>query len=143
MSATPALPATMKAIVFTGSGRAELRDWTLQEPPLRDDEIAGRALVTLTSPGTELNAFVAPREQPALSGYAAVMEVDTVGAAVTDARAGDRFFVMGPHASRQRKSRSCAVRVPDGLPAEAAVFCRLLGVSWTTLVTTTATTRPA
>ena len=140
MSATASalLPSTMRAIAFTGPERAELVDWPLDQAPLRADEVAGRTLVTLVSPGTELNGYLAERTTPGLSGYTAVMEIDTVGADVSDLKPGDRVFCMGPHAARQRTARSMAVPLPAGLAPTVAVFARLMGVSWSTLVTTTA-----
>jgi threonine dehydrogenase-like Zn-dependent dehydrogenase len=128
----------MKAVAFTTKERAELVDWPFDDSPPRAEEIIGRSLVTLVSPGTELNGYIADRTEPGLSGYAAVIEVEAVGPDVKDIRPGDRVFCMGNHVSRQRTTRSGVVPVPVGLDAEVAVFCRLMGVSWTTLVTTTA-----
>jgi threonine dehydrogenase-like Zn-dependent dehydrogenase len=135
---TTATAAAMRAIAFTAKESAELVDWPLDPAPLRADEVAGRTLATLASPGTELNGYLAERAQPALSGYSAVFAVDEVGAEVTDVRPGDIVFAMGPHASRQRVHRSMVVPVPRGLDPAVAVFCRLMGVGWSTLTTTTA-----
>lgn len=138
MTVTAALPTSMRAVAFTAKERAELVDWACDASPLRDDEIAGRTLVSLVSPGTELNGYIAERSQPGLSGYAAVFEVDAVGAGVRDVRPGDRCFTMGNHVSRQRCTRATAVPLPHGLDARVAVFCRLMGVGWSTLTTTAA-----
>jgi threonine dehydrogenase-like Zn-dependent dehydrogenase len=129
----------MKAIAFTATERAELVDWPFDDSPPRADEIIGRSLVTLASPGTELNyGYRAARTAPGLSGYAAVITVEAVGPDVKDIRPGQTVFCMGNHVSRHRTTRPQVVPVPAGLAAEVAVFCRLMGVSWTTLVTTTA-----
>ncbi len=128
----------MRAIAFSGPERAELVDWPLDQNPLRADEVAGRTLVSLVSPGTELNGYLAERAKPSLSGYTAVMEIETVGKDVTDLKPGDRVFCMGPHAARQRTARSMAVLLPTGLAPTVAVFARLMGVGWTTLTTTIA-----
>jgi threonine dehydrogenase-like Zn-dependent dehydrogenase len=135
---TTATAAPMRAIAFAAKELAELVDWPLDAAPLRADEVAGRTLATLASPGTELNGYLAERSQPALSGYASVFEIDEVGADVRDLRPGDVVFAMGPHASRQRVHRSMAVPVPRGLEPTVAVFCRLMGVGWSTLTTTIA-----
>jgi threonine dehydrogenase-like Zn-dependent dehydrogenase len=139
MSATTAAPV-MRAIAFTGSGRAELVDWPWDPAPARADELVGRTLVTLASPGTELNGYLAERAEPALSGYAAIIEVEQVGSDVRDVRPGERVFCMASHASRARCSRAAAVPVPAGLDPAIAVFCRLMGVGWSTL--STAAARP-
>jgi threonine dehydrogenase-like Zn-dependent dehydrogenase len=128
----------MNAMAFTGARRAELIDWPDPTGPLPPGEVEGRTLVTLTSPGTELNGFIADRNTPALSGYAAVFEIERVGAAVNDLQPGDRVFCMGNHVSRQRCARGNCVPLPAGLAPETAVFCRLMNVSWTTFQTTTA-----
>jgi threonine dehydrogenase-like Zn-dependent dehydrogenase len=67
--------------------------------------------------------------------------VAAVGDGVKDVRAGQIVFFMGQHKSWQRFKRSEMVFVPNGLKPEAAAFCRLMGVSWATLITTSA--RPA
>jgi threonine dehydrogenase-like Zn-dependent dehydrogenase len=128
----------MKAMAFTGARRAELMDWADPTDPLPPGEIEGRTLVTLTSPGTELNYFIAERQTPALSGYAAVFEIERVGAEVKDLQPGDHVFCRGNHVSRQRCHRGNCVPLPAGLAPEMAVFCRLMNVSWTTFQTTTA-----
>ncbi len=140
MTALPqSAPATMRAIAFTARERAEVIDWPLDTSPLRADEVAGTTLVSLASPGTELNClYLAERTEPALSGYAAIFRIDAVGAEVNDLKPGDVVFCMGNHVSRQRHSRSWVVPVPAGLDPAVAVFCRLMGVSWSTLITTTA-----
>src|SRR4051812_13967592 len=109
IAATATATSTMRAIAFTGPGRAELVDWPLDPAPLGTDEVSGRTLVTLVSPGTELNGYLAERAAPGLSGYTAIMEVDAVGSEVHDLAPGDRVFCMGPHASRQRAPRAMVV----------------------------------
>ena len=129
-------------LLFHGSKRIELVDWPLGDSPLKENEVAGRTLVSLISPGTELNAaFAAERGSPTLSGYAAVMEIDQAGAAVTTFKPGDRVFLLGPHRARQRQVAEQVIPLPAGVEPAVAVFARLVGVSWTTLTTTRA--RPA
>ncbi len=135
-------PANTQSLVFHGGKRVELIDWPISAEPLKANEISGRTLASLVSPGTELNSiFDAALTKPALSGYAAVMEIDAVGSAVTTLKPGDRTFIMGPHRARQRGLASGAIPIPQNLSPEVAVFIRLMGVTWTTLTTTRA--RPA
>jgi len=136
---TATLPDQMRAIVITAPELVEYRDWPCDATPLGEQEVAGRTLVSLMSPGTELHNYCThDREQAQLSGYAAVVELDACGAAVTDLRPGDRVFCMGQHASRQRLQREQAWQLPAGIDPAIAVFARLAGVSWTSLTTTDA-----
>jgi len=131
-----------KAIMFHGSRQVRLVEEPLDTSPLAADEVAGRTLVTLVSPGTELNwAFDAKLEKPISGGYAAVFEVEALGVAVTDLKVGQHVFCMGEHRSHQRKPCTQVLPLPQGLAPETAVFARLMGVNWTTLTTTAA--RPA
>ncbi|MCX5658465.1 MAG: zinc-binding alcohol dehydrogenase [Planctomycetota bacterium] len=142
------VPGRMKAVVFAAPQQAELSDWDCDGSPLAPDDVAGRTLASLVSPGTEINfayagvdgipGGVSKVKYPTLSGYAAIVEVDAVGADVKDLKPGDHVFQMGTHASRQRGKRANVIPVPAGLSAETAVFARLMGVTWSTLVTTTA-----
>jgi threonine dehydrogenase-like Zn-dependent dehydrogenase len=126
----------MKAIVIVARQRAELVEQPDDTVPLKPDEVAGKTRVTLVSPGTELNYWSSDRAQPV--GYAAVMTVDAVGADVRDIHLGDRVYCSGLHASRQRFPRARVCIVPADLADEVAVFCRLMGVGWSTLATTAA-----
>jgi threonine dehydrogenase-like Zn-dependent dehydrogenase len=128
-------------IIFPAPGRAELEQVPSDSRPLGPDEIAGRTLATLVSPGTELAIYqgrYAGAKFPFAPGYAAVFEVQAVGQQVKDLAPGDGAFCMGPHRSFQRASRGEAIAVPGGLAAESAVFARMIGISMTTLATTRA-----
>jgi threonine dehydrogenase-like Zn-dependent dehydrogenase len=61
-----------------------------------------------------------------------------VGCEVDDLRPGDRVFAMGGHCSHSRFPRREVLPVPPGLAPETAVLARLMGVSMSTLTTTTA-----
>jgi len=61
-----------------------------------------------------------------------------VGQDVADVRAGDLMFGMGPHRSFQRFARADVLPLPPGLSPASAVFARMMGVTMSTLVTTTA-----
>jgi 2-desacetyl-2-hydroxyethyl bacteriochlorophyllide A dehydrogenase len=129
----------IKAVVFSGERRAELADWSFDDTPPTRDQIVGRTLVSLISPGTEINAvFDTPAHPPRVCGYATIIEIESVGPEVTEFRPGDRVHCMGQHQARNRTVQGHAVRVPDGLDPHVAIFSRLMGVSWTTLSTTDA-----
>lgn len=129
---------TGHAIVITAREHAELQEVPRPDQPLGPNEVEGRTLATLVSTGTELAACYQAQAFPQWPGYAAVFQVEAVGSQVRDLRVGDCAFCMGPHRSFQRVPQEAAVRVPHGLAPETAVFCRLMGVTMSTLVTTTA-----
>ncbi len=132
----------MKRIVFAAAERAELVEAEDSSGPLAPDEIEGRTLFTAVSAGTELYSYgthdAEKRKYPVRPGYAATFLVEKVGGEVTGVRPGDIVFTSGGHASRQRAKVSRTAPVPAGLPPEKAVITRLMGVSWSTLVTTRA-----
>ena len=127
------------AVMITAQEKAELRTVERDARPLDADELAGRAIVTLISAGTELaSAYQATSGFPRGAGYAAVFEIEAVGNEVNDIHAGDYVFCMGGHRSYQRAKRNGVLPLPQGLAPETAVFARLMGVSMSTLTTTTA-----
>lgn len=130
-------------ITFTARERAELLTLDADPTPLGADEVTGPTLVSLVSPGTELNSHYLGTAFPCHPGYAAVFRVDAVGGNVTDLAAGDVVLTSGPagiggHRSRQRCPRIAAVPVPGGLTPEVAAHARLMGVSMATLTVTEA-----
>jgi threonine dehydrogenase-like Zn-dependent dehydrogenase len=127
---------TEYAITFTRPDQAELLAVEPPAEPLGPNEIAGRTLVTLISVGSELRGGYRRGPFPRVPGYAAVCEAEDIGAEVSGITAGDHLFVMGPHRSFQRCSVNDALRVPDGLPPETAVFARMMAISMSTLATT-------
>lgn len=129
---------TEYAVTITAPEQAELREVAPPLEPLEPREIRGRTLATLISPGTELASAYQGNHFPRVPGYAAVFEVEEVGSEISDFHPGDLAFCMGPHQSFQRVFREQALHVPFGLPPEKAVFARMMGVSMSTLTTTTA-----
>lgn len=132
------MPESIYAITFTAREQAELLavpDGVLEPGP---DEIAGRTLVTLASPGTELNGAYLGQKFPRYPGYAAIFEVERVGVAVQGVQVGEHRFCMGNHRSYQCFPAADTVAVPVGLAPERAVFTRLMGVPMATLSTTLA-----
>ncbi|TIX90736.1 zinc-binding alcohol dehydrogenase [Rhizobium sp. P44RR-XXIV] len=124
-----------KGIVFSGKNQVEIE--TAELPALGPEEVSGRTIVTLVSPGTEL-AWLAGDAFPLRPGYAAIFRAEELGASVIDIDVGDLLFCMGPHRSVQQVDFRHTLKLPSGLPAEVAVLARLAGVSMTTLMTTKA-----
>ena len=107
--------------------------------PLASDEVRGRTLVSLTSPGTELNwGYLANEGFPHYPGYACVFEVEEAGREADGIAPGDVVFASGGHAERQSAKARDVTRLPPTLTPERAVFARLMGVGMSTLNTTTA-----
>ncbi|UCH35996.1 MAG: zinc-binding dehydrogenase [Armatimonadota bacterium] len=124
-------------IAFTAREWAELLPIERDAAPLGPRDVAGRTLVTLISTGTEL-AIYQGEHFPQRPGYAAVFEVEAVGAEVADLAPGDRVFCMGPHQTFQRAARAEVIPVPAGMAPDVALFARMVGVTMSTLTTTTA-----
>ncbi|HYF49367.1 MAG TPA: zinc-binding alcohol dehydrogenase [Planctomycetota bacterium] len=129
------------AVTFTAKETAELLPSTRPADPLGADEIEGRTLASLISAGTEIEGAYRGSKFPTHPGYAAIMEVQSVGSNVKTLQPGARVFVSGGHRSWQRVAQNSAVVVPDGLAPDRAVLARLMGVSMSTLVTTAARPR--
>ena len=130
---------TQYSIRFTAPETAELAAEPVPAAELAPTQVAGHALVSLISSGTELSCYRGLIGRfPMGSGYACVFEVDAVGAQVSDLAPGARAFCMGAHQSYQRHERAAVLPLPDGLAPECAVFARLMGVTQATLVTTKA-----
>jgi threonine dehydrogenase-like Zn-dependent dehydrogenase len=125
------------AVAITAKEHAELVDIA---PPgvLGANEIRGKTVCTLISPGTELAYNYSGTSFPSFPGYAAVFVAEEMGGDVKGVAAGELLFCMGPHRSFQQVEASWARPVPKGLAPEKAILARLMGVSMTTLVTTTA-----
>ena len=134
------MPQQYNAVVFPAREQAELVTVPQDVRPLAPNEVAGKTLVSLISSGTELSGgYLAQTfEKPRTPGYAAVFEVEEVGSDVTDIRPGNRVFCMGHHQSFQCKPRDQVLVLPDNLAPEIGVFTRMMGVSMSTLTTTTA-----
>lgn len=125
------------AVSITSKEHAELVDVAAPEA-IGTNEIRGNTVCTLVSPGTELAWNYAGTTFPNFPGYAATFVAEDIGAEVKGVSAGDLLFCMGPHRSFQQVEARAARVVPAGLRPEKAVLARLMGVSMTTLMTTTA-----
>ena len=108
--------------------------------PLGSSEVRGPTLVSLVSPGTEVHCnFLGTRGRfPNTPGYAAVFEAQEIGCEVRGIKPGDQLFCMGGHRSIQQHPSDTVVPVPAGLSPQEATLARLMGVTMTTLRTTTA-----
>ncbi len=129
---------TEYGVVVTAQETAELQPIDVDASPLGPKEVAGHTLTTIISAGTELAWNYTGKEFPSRPGYAAVFAVEAVGPEVGDVRPGDVVFCMGKHQSYQRTTRQNVVPVPKGMAPEVAVFARMMGISMSTLTTTTA-----
>ncbi|GGD79595.1 zinc-dependent alcohol dehydrogenase [Paenibacillus nasutitermitis] len=126
------------AIRITGKQLAALAEIEKPQSPA-PGHLLGKTRYSLISPGTELHAlFLNDRTEPADTGYASVFEVEQTADDVTGFRPGDLVFCMHNHQSFQHVPASQAVLVPEGLDPAAAPISRLMNVSMTTLMTTTA-----
>jgi threonine dehydrogenase-like Zn-dependent dehydrogenase len=128
-------------VTFAGPEQAELAVAEASDAPLGPHELAGRTIASLISPGTELAGYLgqwAWARYPLTPGYAAVFEVTEAGSQVRDFRPGDLAFCLGAHRSHQRIPHDQALLVPAGLAPTIAPFARLMGVTMSTLTTTTA-----
>jgi threonine dehydrogenase-like Zn-dependent dehydrogenase len=102
-------------------------------------QASGRALVSLVSPGTELNChYLAKEGFPRRPGYAVIVEVEEIGSENPGVALGDRYFCLERHCSHVLFEPAKSFKIPPGLAPEMAVFCRLMVVPMSTMTTTTA-----
>jgi threonine dehydrogenase-like Zn-dependent dehydrogenase len=126
-------------VTFSAAGLSALVPVAPDPAPLGPREVVGRTVATLISTGTELAMYQGLSGPfPKAPGYAAAFRVTGVGREVTDLAVGDDAYCMGPHRSFQRCQREDLLPLPAGLAPAQAVFARLMGVSMSTLTTTTA-----
>lgn len=103
---------------------------------LEEYNIAGTTLYSLVSAGTEINGYyenVFDWPYPIGMGYSAVFRVEKVGAKVKDFKPGNIAFTSGLHSSWQDVSSKTAVKVPEGMAPQEALFARMAGISLATL----------
>jgi len=131
------------AITITAREKAELLP--VEAPgELGPGDVRGATVATLVSPGTELawsylGSEAAPTQAfPNCPGYAAVFRAEETGPEVQGIEPGTLLLCMGGHRSTQQHAAADVVPVPHGLPAREGAVARLMGVTMTTLMTTTA-----
>ena len=133
-------------IFFTREQMAEFLPVVRSSEPLRPDEIEGKTIYTVMSPGSEINMYLGNAakeglkfgEFPCTPGYAAVFMVEKTGDYVSDMKPGDMVFGIGKHQSWQRIPRSEALPVPEGLAPEKVPFARFMNVTMSSLTRTLA-----
>ncbi len=125
------------AVTFTARETAELLPFDIPAE-VAADEIGGRALYSLISPGTELNQMYLAPAFPTFPGYATVFVVEQVGAEVNNVRLGELRLGHGTHRSWQQVKAANTLALPPGLSPDIAPIVRLMAVTMTTLVTTRA-----
>lgn len=129
---------TCQAVSFTAREKADLITIDFPSEP-GPNEVRGRTLMTLVSPGTELAAYTDEGDSfPKRTGYGAVVEVEQCGSEVAEIQPGDRVFYMGKHQSLLQAAQDNMIKIPAELSTGDAVLVRLMNVSMTTLMTTTA-----
>ena len=134
----------VRAVTMIGRRSVAVLETAAPETPLPVDHVEGPTLVSLISPGTELNWYYDPAEDPpggypAVPGYAAVFRVEAIGADVSDVAVGDVVLAFyGGHASHQRQPAERVVRVPHDLSPQRAPFARMMSIPMASLSTTRA-----
>ncbi|MGG1660273.1 zinc-binding dehydrogenase [Brevibacillus sp. NRS-1366] len=127
-----------QAVAITDHQKAELIEWEDPGKP-GEGEVIGELIVSLISPGTELERFYfGSPPYPQFSGYSAIMKVTEIGPGVNQIKTGDLLYFMGRHIRKQKVKVENTLPLPSGLSPYEAVIARLIGVSWTTLITTSA-----
>lgn len=130
----------MKRLVITGPRKAEFED--VPTPVCPEDGLLVRAEATTVSTGTEIRAYRGipidetgellypnmPLVFPFENGYSMVGRVVEAGNAITGFAEGDRVFVAEPHKEYAAVSADAALKLPDGVPTDHAVFLSILGV---------------
>jgi 2-desacetyl-2-hydroxyethyl bacteriochlorophyllide A dehydrogenase len=136
-----------KQILIVAPRRVEVAELDVADGQLGPTEVIVRTRVSLLSGGTEGAFFqglpLPGRERPPFpypTGYANVGEVLAVGGSEAGVAPGDLVYTMSRHCSVARvdTARQLCVRVPAAIPAEAAVFVRLMTVPLTTVRTAAA-----
>ena len=133
----------IRVVTFPQRERVEVVERARDGSPPGADEVEGPTLVSLVSPGTEINLQLLGERFPSDPGYTAVFRVEAVGQDAKGLEPGDLALCSGPagvggHRSWQRVPAAMAVAVPEGLEPAAAAHARLAAVSMSTLATTPA-----
>ena len=130
----------MQRLVITAPRQAEFE--TVPIPPCPVDGLLIRARVTAISTGSEIRVYRAipidpagrfiypqiPLAFPMENGYSLVGEVVEVGATVTGFQVGDRVFATATHREYVAVPASAALKLPDFVSDEEAVFLNIIEV---------------
>lgn len=123
-----------KQVVFTEPNVVRLETFDFDPKPSEND-IVIRTLASIVSAGTELACLAGLADWapfPFRPGYGAIGEVIAIGNYVKDIKIGDIILTYSNHASHA-KAHILAVKVPEGLEPEHAVFARMANVAITAL----------
>ena len=129
---------TQQKVFFPRQACAELSTEPISVD-LLPHQILGRTLVSVISSGSETGGYMnyfGGNTYPCSTGYAAVMEVLSIGEKAEQFSVGDIVFVEAPHQLYQIADAAMAVRVPSGMKPEEAVLARFPAVSMTTMIHT-------
>jgi 2-desacetyl-2-hydroxyethyl bacteriochlorophyllide A dehydrogenase len=111
-------------VVWPEAGKVALEEYEIGPPGEREVQLA--TVCTLLSPGTErawlLGLPNTPRRYPSRPGYNSVGRVTAVGSGVQSLAVGDIVGSGAGHASAVNVAEERAVKLPDGLKPEIAVF---------------------
>jgi threonine dehydrogenase-like Zn-dependent dehydrogenase len=135
-----------KKIVFTGTRKAELVDFEIDEK-LKPHQILFKTKYSLICAGTELSVWGINEslsgvdlkaKYPAGTGYTGVSEILKVGESVTNFQEGDHIFTYGGAHSSISKMHSLRegipyIKVPEKLDLKFAPFARIAAISMTSL----------
>lgn len=127
-----------RQLMFPRLGEVELSD-VVVSPDLALDEVLIRSEVSLISAGTEIARLLGQEggNFPFVPGYATIGRIEAVGPGTVGATIGQRVFFAGKHAGLQRfrinqdHQWGRCYAVPDGIPAEDAVFVCLAQIALT------------
>lgn len=122
----------VKQVVFPRTNEVQLEEVEVDLTPA-ENEIIIKTLASIISAGTELACLAGLADWapfPFRPGYGAVGKVIAVGKNVEDVKVGDIILTNSNHAS-YAKARVAAIKVPDGLEPNKAVFARMANVSIT------------
>ncbi len=129
-----------KRLMVTGPRQVEFEEAPVPDCP--DDGLLVRARVTAVSTGTEIRVYRGipvdkegaflhthvPFQFPCENGYSMVGEVVEVGSEVSGSRVGERVFVAASHGQYAAVPAQGAIRLPDAISDEVAVFLSILEV---------------
>jgi len=135
----------MKRLIITAPRQAEFEE--VARPACPPEGLLIRAQVTAVSTGSEIRVYRAipidaegkliypslPLAFPLENGYSLVGEVVEVGAGVRGFAVGERVFAPATHKEYVAVPASTAIKLPDYLSAEEAVFLNVLEVGHTAL----------
>ncbi|MCS7265524.1 MAG: zinc-binding alcohol dehydrogenase [Armatimonadetes bacterium] len=124
----------VKQVVFPRANEVQLEEVDVDLTP-SENEIVIRTLASIISAGTELACLSGSADWapfPFRPGYGAVGEVIAVGKNVKDVKVGEIILTNSNHSSHA-KAKVAAIKVPDGLEPQKAVFARMANVSITAL----------